>query len=660
MPHSIGGTPSEAVQLINSLIEGTQVQRDLIWFKSKYSHGSTGKVGVGYWTAFKKRNKDKIRSKKGKRFELNRSNWSTYRNFNQMYDQVYEHMVDAGLAVKLLSPKWMNKEGVEAGKEESFGCMVTHNLLYPEMCIVMDEVGGNTSQKGDGLKGGQLIICGKETIPQIKASTNDKHFTLLGLTALNGDPVMCVLIIEGKRESRLQECGMDIFAQKIGEMTDDNFFEQSQGPGKRFPGGPTCVFQGKDIPCMVRFTQSGSITSAVLRDILVSLDEIGVFDCAGGLRRPFILLDGHGSRLELPFLSYINDEKHPWVACIGVPYGTALWQVGDSSEQNGSYMMALGEYKEKLIAMKEKHELPLTISPHKIIPMVNHAWAHSFARCIQNKKAIADRGWNPLNRVLLTDDSIRRTMTEQELSLETLEYHIPPSSTEIVPYAPPLPAIVPYTSTTITAPPPDAVEPLNFSQGKAASVLDTLVQHNDLMEARQRMKVRRDNGKNLKEQLMEGERITAGRCFKAGTVRLGQTVFECVRENKLKQMAIAREKADKADAQMKKKREAATAVRALGKPNSALTSHQLRALLAPLKRKTDKALPSRHAELLTRLTEWERRDGLAVERGCEDVLDGVAEDEAIESDCEGDDFEEMTLTPNYISTEPEEPQTEEV
>ena len=71
-------------------------------------------------------------------------------------------------------------------------------------------------------------------------------------------------------------------------------------------------------------------------------------------------------------------------------------------------------------------------------------------------------------------------------------------------------------------------------------------------------------------------------------------------------------------------------------------------------------MPSRRAELLTRLTEWEMRDGLAVERGCEDVLDGVAEDEAIESDCEGDDFEEMTLTPNHISTEPEEPQTEEV
>ena len=33
-------------------------------------------------------------------------------------------------------------------------CKVTHYLTHPEMCIVMDEVGGNTSQKGDGNIGG--------------------------------------------------------------------------------------------------------------------------------------------------------------------------------------------------------------------------------------------------------------------------------------------------------------------------------------------------------------------------------------------------------------------------------------------------------------------------------------------------------------------------
>ena len=39
--------PSEAVQLINSLIKGTQLQQDLIKWKMKYSHGSDGYIGGG-------------------------------------------------------------------------------------------------------------------------------------------------------------------------------------------------------------------------------------------------------------------------------------------------------------------------------------------------------------------------------------------------------------------------------------------------------------------------------------------------------------------------------------------------------------------------------------------------------------------------------------
>ena len=174
---------------------------------------------------------------------------------------------------------------------------------------------------------------------------------------------MCVLIIEGKKENKLSECGMDIFAEKIGDVSDEGFFEASSGAGKRFPGGPSCLFQGKTIPCLVCFTPSGSITSEILRDILATLYFLKVFSRVGGRRWPFLLLDGHGSRVELPFLNYINDGAYPWVVYIGVPYRTALWQVDDSSKQKGSYTMALGEYKEELIAKKEPYETPLTIPP---------------------------------------------------------------------------------------------------------------------------------------------------------------------------------------------------------------------------------------------------------------------------------------------------------
>ena len=62
------------------------------------------------------------------------------------------------------------------------------------MCIVMDEVGGNTSQKENGHIWGELLVCGKGMILHKKINIKDKHFTLLGLTALNGNIVMRAII----------------------------------------------------------------------------------------------------------------------------------------------------------------------------------------------------------------------------------------------------------------------------------------------------------------------------------------------------------------------------------------------------------------------------------------------------------------------------------
>ena len=51
-------------------------------------------------------------------------------------------------------------------EDGSFGCKVTHDLTHLEMCIVMNEVEGNTSQKGDRKIGGKLLVCTKGTTPQ--------------------------------------------------------------------------------------------------------------------------------------------------------------------------------------------------------------------------------------------------------------------------------------------------------------------------------------------------------------------------------------------------------------------------------------------------------------------------------------------------------------
>ena len=127
--------------------KGTDAQRKLSSWKSKSSFGSSGDVGSQYWTSFKKRHADKICSKKGQKYELDRASWSTFKNFSQMYTQVYEQMVEAKVAVELPDPVWMNDDGKEVPEEDANGCKVTHDLKHPEMCIVMDEVGGNISQK---------------------------------------------------------------------------------------------------------------------------------------------------------------------------------------------------------------------------------------------------------------------------------------------------------------------------------------------------------------------------------------------------------------------------------------------------------------------------------------------------------------------------------
>ena len=46
--------------------------------------------------------------------------------------------------------------------------------------------------------------------------------------------------------------------------------------------------------------------------------------------------------------------------------------------------------------------------------IINEAWQQSFAQVDFNKKAISDRGWNPLNYNLLNNEDIKSTMTDSE------------------------------------------------------------------------------------------------------------------------------------------------------------------------------------------------------------------------------------------------------
>ena len=185
-------------------------------------------------------------------------------------------------------------------------------------------------------------------------------------------------------------------------------------------GGPKCYFNGKVIPCFVGSSPKACITSTMLAEMLKTMDSFELFDRSTG-KKPFLLLDGHHSRFELPFLDYILDKNHEWNVCIGVPYGTHLWQVGDSEAQNGSFSIAITKAKEELFHLKPENNK--NFSSTDIIPLINMAWPKSFGRKEAAKRAIAERGWNPLNYNLLLKPEIVRTKPlqpkQQQPSIES-------------------------------------------------------------------------------------------------------------------------------------------------------------------------------------------------------------------------------------------------
>ena len=180
---------------------------------------------------------------------------------------------------------------------------------------------------------------------------------------------------------------------------------------------------------------------------------------------------------------------------IGVPYGTAIWQVGDSAEQNGTHNMSSVREKRRIVEEKEKMFLPPTIEPHDILKIVTEGYRAGFQNELNNRRAISERGWFPFNRHLLTYPSLRATMTKDEKEKEELEdsvvilpKHKKYLSTDLVitPTFNPLYAIVPYTKEQ---------ETVNFSQGTAAFCLDKIVQHVDVQAARERIKSNHHKGK---------------------------------------------------------------------------------------------------------------------------------------------------------------------
>jgi hypothetical protein len=93
----------------------------------------------------------------------------------------------------------------------------------------------------------------------------------------------------------------------------------------------------------------------------------------------------------------INNERHRWYVCFGVPYATHLWQVNDASRLNGTFKIELTKAKWSYVLHWDARKF----EPTDIIPLTNMAFPKSFGNSLNAKRAFDKRGWNPLNYYLL-------------------------------------------------------------------------------------------------------------------------------------------------------------------------------------------------------------------------------------------------------------------
>jgi hypothetical protein len=458
----------------------------------------------------------------------------------------------------MVTPRFFNKLGemCEEGDEKLFGNIVDLAFIRPDLVFVADECGSNTNMSKDKMSAGNKRCSTAGSNVKLPACTSDCHFTTLAWTALTGEAVFAVMIIQkGSPLTYAEMNGFDIEAAWIGDddvfqsvhdgsiSIDDAVFtvddlKRNTGKGKVFPGGPVCTYKGVDIPTLIHRSDSGGITPEILVDVLRHFDKH--IPRIEGDPPPACILDGHGSRLSIPFLRYIRNldengdvianSNHRWNVFLGLPNGTAYWQVGDSSQQNGRFKNLNRSGKEYLRAEQRKYYASISIKRHHAVIILSFAWDKSYGDLVGNKKAILERGWNPLNRGVLHHDDIRK----KDSSIASVTGSVSVSDDS-------------------------GISDANVSTGNAGMVLNTL-----------QSSVRRDIGrekhyeeqkKNIIENRQENEarvmaisRVTAGVVFKAGVTNLNNDGFCALMEakNKKKLDKKARTQSNKYDVELKK------------------------------------------------------------------------------------------------------------
>lgn len=161
--------------------------------------------------------------------------------------------------------------------------------------------------------------------------------------------------------------------------------------------------------------------------------------------------------------------------------------------------MSFARVKCKMVSLKTSLSMDSKLQPADAMLLMNEAWSTSFANVNANKRAICDRGWLPFNRILLHHPDIRATMTDEEKKLEKEQSWFSECMNDSIDNnANNAPSM---NEQYLPTPAAQNNTKLNFSNGCSATCLETLIQYNDLHQARECINKRKNAGTTIKERL---------------------------------------------------------------------------------------------------------------------------------------------------------------
>ena len=483
-------TSDQGLRLVNSLLDTSENKEKLRKWKEKnglswQKDEQIGKLSKKYWRLLLKRHRHIIQMKTGTKFPIDRSRWSKKVYIEEMFSKIYDNLVECKLAKRLQVPVSKDRDGNVVESDKQFGEKCDIEITHPQWILFGDETGCNTCMRDDGNYSGTKYVVPVGSTPRKKVVCTDHRFTLFPLVAATGELVVNVVIFNSAATAvrASWHSGYDIRSKIItNEKGEPVICEENCGEGKFYSEGLTTEFRGKRIPMLTFASQGGGMTADILVSIFKYLDAIGVYQRTPNGPRPVLILDGHETRLSYPFLEYVNQPSHYWSVNLGAPYLTHLWQPADSTEMNGRFKQAWYDEKEKLVDFKIMRRYKrITLDMEDIIPLVNRALRRSICNVASNKKVLAERGWYPPNRKLLSHKDVLDWANNTNDPSEKLESAVLASLASV-----------------------------NVSHGFSSQVIQYLLRHAMEQGAMEHLRRKQLEGKTLEEIVKNAKRLTAG------------------------------------------------------------------------------------------------------------------------------------------------------